>query len=471
MLKKFLNYIKLSKSIAGYYECMRVDVIDRIISNIKALAKEHRVEGYEVYVSETNKLSLSIDDKKNIEKLQTDEEQGIAIRTLKDQRLGFSFNYNLSDLAIEETFKRALDSGAILNKESFSFVEGKEDRLNADQFYDGSLDEITGEKKLEILSDMVDAACIDKRIVKVERPTYEELVNSTFIANSEGVLKSYKVTRFNISLSVLAKEDKESQMAWNFQGANTFSHLNPKKVARDCSEQAIQTLGGIQLITGFYNVLLTPFVTAQFLNVLSNSFKADAVYKKTSMLGDKLKQKVFPEHISIFDDPELDDGSGSVPFDAEGVPSYKKAIVEKGVISSFLYDRHYALLMQKRTTGNSVRHSITQPPSIGITNLALYSSNSSEQDARVVLSEGPVITELMGLHTVNSITGEFSLGARGYLIKSGRFSSPCKHITISGNLFELFNNIEFVGRDHMLYANMFCPSVIVQNLKISGAGG
>ena len=447
---------------------MKNDDKTRIAGKIKNLSKEYATEGYEVCVSGTKKLSLSLDDTKEVEKLQSDEEIGVAIRTLKDQRMGFSFTFNMSDLALEETFKRALDSGSILDKQQFSFVDDKPGGSPPEQFYDTAIGTTPETRKLGMLRTMADAARTDKRIVKVERPSYEESINSLFIFNSRGVSKESRTTRFGISISVLAREGSESQMSWDFQGTNAFSRLEPDRVAQSCAQQALRTLGGIQLVTGFYDTLLTQLVASQFLSVLAGSFKADAVYKRTSMLADKLHEQVFPGHLSVYDDPGLSDGSGSVPFDAEGTPAFKKALVDKGVISSFLYDRHYATLMKAETTGNAVRHSLTQPPSIGITNFVLESQQSTAQDLRQALSDGPVITELMGLHTVNPVTGEFSLGARGYMIKSGKFSSPCKGITVSGNLFDLFNNIHLAGRDQILYGNMLSPSLIIKALKISG---
>ena len=448
---------------------MKNDEKTRIAGKIKNLSKEYATEGYEVCVSGTKKLSLSLDDAKEVERLQSDEEVGAAIRTLKDQRMGFSFTFNMSDHALEETFKRALDSGSVLDKQQFSFVDDMPGRFSPDQFYDTASETIPETRKLEMLRAMADAARTDKRIVKVERPSYEESINSLFICNSSGVSKESRTTRFGISISVLAREAGESQMSWDFQGTNAFSRLEPDRVARSCAQQALHTLGGIQLVTGFYDTLLTQFVASQLLSVLAGSFQADAVYKRTSMLADKLHQRVFPGHLSMYDDPGLSDGPGSVPFDAEGAPAFKKALVDKGVVTSFLYDRHYATLMKAETSGNAVRHSLTQPPAIGITNLVLETHQSTAQDLRQVLSDGPVITELMGLHTVNPVTGEFSLGARGYLIKSGTFLSPCKGITVSGNLFDLFNHIHLAGRDQILYGNILTPSLIAKALKISGA--
>ncbi len=450
---------------------MKDDWTNKIADTVARLSKEYAADGYEVCVSTTKKLTIALDDNKGIERLQADEETGIALRTLKQQRLGFSFSFNSSDLSVEETFRRALDSGSVLDKQEFSFAANKPDSIPAGQFCDPEARTIPESKKIGLLETMADAARTDPRIIRVERPSYEETINTVSLFNSSGIAKRATTSRFGISISVLAREGTESQMSWDFQGTNAFYRLDPGRVARSCAQQALQTLGGIQLITGFYDTVLTPFVASQFLSVLAGSFKADAVYKRTSLLADKLYQQVFPSHVSMYDDPGLDDGAGSVPFDAEGVPACRKAVVDRGVVTAFLYDRNYALLMHGETTGNAVRHSLTQPPVTGITNFVLNSERSSAQDVRHALSDGPVITELMGLHTVNTVSGEFSLGARGYLIKAGKFSTPCKNITVSGNLFGLFNNIERAGDDHMLYGNILAPSLLIKSLKISGAAG
>lgn len=449
---------------------MYTDESERIAGQLSILAKEYSVEGYEAYISETKKLSICIDNNRSVEKLHADEEYAIAVRTLKNQRLGFSFSFNLSDAAVKEAFKRALDSSTILDKQAFSFVESKPDTIDPDSFYDKHMDTVTSGHKLETLNKLVDAVHIDKRIIKVEKPSYEESVSYISIINSSGVFKRFSTSRFDISISVLAKQGDESQMTWDFQGTNTFAALDAQKLGRNCAELALKTIGGTRLPTGFYDTILTQLVSSQFLSVVARSFAADAVYKNTSMLAGKLHQRVFPDHINIIDEPSLKDGLGSVPFDAEGTPAAKKLLIDKGVVNTFLYDKYYAILMNSETTGNASRHTVTQPPSIGVTNLVLDAEKPCEKDLRDILFDGPVITELMGMHTVNPVTGEFSLGARGYTIKSGNFSAPLKDITIAGNLFSLLNNIQSAGSDSVLYGHILAPSLLIKQLKIAGAG-
>lgn len=446
------------------------DKLDRIAGELSHFAKEYGVEGYEAYISETEKLSVSIDNDKSIENLHADEEYAIAVRILKNQRLGFSFSFNLADNALEEVFRRAIDSSSVLEKQVFSFVESQPDKTAPDSFYDKSIEAISNVQRLELLNVLVDAAHRDKRIILVEKPSYEEAVSSISIMNSSGVLKRYRASRFGISLSVLAKQGDESQMTWDFQGANTFAALNAQKLGKNCAELALKTIGGDRLSTGFYDTLFTPLVASQFLSVVAHSFAADAVYKKTSLLADKLHQQIFPDHINIIDDPSLKEGLGSVPFDAEGSPAVVNPLIHKGIVNTFLYDKNYAMLMNSQTTGSAVRQTVTQPPSIGVTNIVLDTDKPCEKDLKEVLSDGPVITEVMGMHTVNPVTGEFSLGARGYTIKSGNFYAPLKDITIAGNLFSLFNSIQPAGSDPVLYGHILTPSLLIKQLKIAGAG-
>lgn len=446
------------------------NTVDRISGRLSALAREHAVEGYEAYISETKKVSISLDDSRRIEKLHADVEHAVAVRVLKGQRLGFSFSFTPSDIAIEETFKRALDSASILERHVFSFIGSSPDAIAPDLFYDSSVESIPNRRKLDLVSVLIDAVHIDKRIVKVEKPSYEEAVSSLCVMNSSGVSKRSRASRFGLSLSVLARQDGESNITGDFQGANAFDALDAQRLGKDCAELALKTIGGSRLPTAFYDTVFTQFVASQFLGVVALSFAADSVYKKTSMLADKLGQQVLPEHINIADEPHLKDGLGSVPFDSEGAPAVRKSLVDRGVVSTFLYDTYYATIMGAHTTGNSVRHTVTQPPSIGVTNIVLGSDRPGEDDVRRALYDGPVITELMGVHTVNPVTGEFSLGARGYTVKSGSFHAPLKDITVAGNLFDLLMKIQLAGRDQLLYGNIMAPSLLIAQLKIAGAG-
>ncbi len=443
--------------------------VDRIAGRLSALAREHAVEGYEAYLSETSKTSISLDDNRGIETLHADEERAIAVRVLRDQRLGFSFSFNPSDIALEEAFKRALDSTAVLERHPFSFVGNSPDTAGADLFYDSTIESTPNEYKLGLLNALIDAVHIDRRIVKVEKPSYEETISSVSVMNSSGVLKQSRTTRFGLGLSVIARQDRDSNITWDFQGANTFGTLDAHRLGKGCAALALKTLGGERLRTGSYDAVFTQLVASQFLGILARSFAADAVYKKTSLLADRLGQRVLPEHITITDDPLLKDGLGSVPFDAEGSPSVRKPLVDNGVAATFLYDNLYASLMAAHTTGNSVRPSVTQPPSIGSTNLVLGSDRTGEEDLERALYDGPVITELMGVHTVNPVTGEFSLGARGYAVKSGVFHAPLKDITVAGNLFDLLMKVRATGRDQLLYGTIMTPSLLITQLKIAGA--
>ncbi|MCL4477833.1 MAG: TldD/PmbA family protein [Deltaproteobacteria bacterium] len=448
---------------------MKKNNIESMSALLSRLAKEQALDGYEAYIQDTKKLTISLEDDKSIERLHTVDENGIALRTLRDQRLGFAFSFDFSQAAIEEALKRAVYTGSILEKQKFSFLQDKTILEENCTFYDKAVNNISPDARLGLIRNMIDSAHIDKRIVKVEKPSYEEAVETISIINSAGISRRAKITRFGISLSVYAKDGDESQMNWDFQSANTFSELNPALIGGRCSTNAVYTLGGIQLLTGFYDTILSPYVTSQFISVLSRSFLGDAVYKKTSSLISKLNQQVFPEHLNMVDDPALQHGTGSVPFDGEGADTKKKLLVEQGVVKTFLYDTYYANLMNTVSTGNTVRYAISQPPVIGTTNIMLNSEKKANRDLEKILDSGPVITELMGLHTANPVTGEFSLGARGHLIKSGRFASGLKDITVAGNIFDLFNSIELLGPSPVFYGNIYTPSVLVKKLKIAGS--
>jgi len=155
---------------------------------------------------------------------------------------------------------------------------------------------------------------------------------------------------------------------------------------------------------------------------------------------------------------------GSFPFDGEGVPSKGNILVEKGYFNGFLYDSYYGNKFGKVSTGNGVRTGLKEAPKCAPRGFFVKEGIS---DLKTAAIDGVVIDELMGTHTANPITGDFSLGAIGYLCKNNQ-TIPFKGVIFSGNIFELLRNVKSVGTDLRFYGTFGSPSLYVQGLKISG---
>ena len=180
---------------------------------------------------------------------------------------------------------------------------------------------------------------------------------------------------------------------------------------------------------------------------------------------------VFSKAIHLEDNGLLEDGVASCPFDAEGTPTQINTLIDNGKLQSYLYDNYYALKSGagKKSTGSARRGSIKTLPSIGNTNLILKAGKNSKNDLIRTVKKGMYITNVMGLHTANPITGDFSLGASGIWIENGELTKPMKGFAIAGNILTLMQNVIEVGSNTRWFSSIRTPSLLVGNLSIGGS--
>jgi PmbA protein len=158
----------------------------------------------------------------------------------------------------------------------------------------------------------------------------------------------------------------------------------------------------------------------------------------------------------------------TAPFDGEGVPAQNTALVTDGVVNGFLFDTVYAARMGAATTGNSARSGVKGLPHLGISNFFIENGTSSPAALFAGISRGMLLTSLIGMHTANPVSGDFSVGATGCLIENGQLTQPVKGVAIAGNVLELFGNIEMIASDRRFYSAVGSPSLKIASLEISG---
>ena len=236
----------------------------------------------------------------------------------------------------------------------------------------------------------------------------------------------------------------------------------------NAAKKGVDQLGARAVPSGNYNIIFDNFTSSELLSILKQSFYADNVYKKKSLLEGRLETKVFSDKLDIIDDGLLYGGALTDIFDREGVKMQKKFLCSSGVIKSYLYDIEYAKRAGLKSTGNSVSRSFTMPPGVGSTNFFIKNGETNILDIISSVKEGLYINELMGLHMAKPYTGEFSLGASGFYIKNGKIDFPVKGIVLSGNLMRLFNGIVKIADDIRYFGSTGSPSILFENVQVSG---
>jgi PmbA protein len=457
-----------------------------IIDQALRILQKKPVDGYEIYFNQSSHFDVESKDGK-IETLQTDQYLGMAFRILNHQRIGFSHT-TLSNpsAAAPGNFPGELDrmiEDAIRSAEAtspdpcFDFAPALRASPPELPIFDETLERISEKAKIQRAKDLeASAKAVDPaRIKKVRKASYQEVLSTTTLVNSNGLRSSYNHSLASASVTAVAEASGESEVAWDFDASHFFGDLDVEKVGRSAGSRALERLGGKRIPTGVYPVLLRNHVASEFLSLLAHSFFADQVLKGKSPLKGKRGERFFSPLLTIVDDGLCSKGISTAPVDGEGMPSQRTALVTQGEVNHFLYDRYWANRenlfspgSRAASTGNSRRHGVKSPPGVGISNFLIEPGNLTLPRLMEGFLHGVMVEEVMGLHTVNPISGDFSLGCSGDWVDRGQKVHPVKSIAIAGNLFELFRGVIGVGDDLRFFGAVGAPSLLIKELLISG---
>jgi len=388
-----------------------------------------------------------------------------------------STGQNLSgelDRVIEDAVRSA---GATSADPCFDFVPSLKASPSQLPIFDETLERISEKAKIEKARCLeASAKSVDsEKIKKVRKASYQEALSRTTLVNSNGFQFSYDHSLASVNVTAVAEESGDSEVGWDFDFSHFFNDLNVESVGRSAGRKALERLGGKRIPTGVYPVLIRNNVASEFLSLVTHSFLADQVQKGKSPLKGKRGERFFSPLLTVVDDGLYPRGIATAPIDGEGGPSQRTSLVAQGVVAGYLYDRYWANRENQSSsgsrvgsTGNSRRHGIKSPPGVGISNFFIEPGNLDLPKLMENLFQGLVVEEVMGLHTVDPISGDFSLGCSGDWVERGKRVHPVKSIAIAGNLFELLRKVTGVGADLRFFGGVGSPSLLVKELLISG---
>ena len=459
---------------------------DEIIERALSILQRKAVDGYEIYLDESTHFNVESKEGK-VDTFEVSHSWGMALRILNHQRMGFSYT-TLSHppqsakqgfmSGLERIVEDAISSTEVISPDLYyDFAPVLKNPPSHLPIYDEALEGTSEKSKVEKAKQLEEAArSVDPgRIKKVRKASYQEALSRKTLINSNGLQFSYASTLASISVMTVAEESGESEMGWDFDVSHFLHDLDVEKVGQSAGKKALERLGGKRIPSGVYPVLFRNSVASEFLSLLAHSFLADQVQKGKSSLRGRKGEGFFSPLLSIVDDGLHPKGISTSPMDGEGMPSQRTFLVVQGELSGYLYDRYWAhresissSALPIGSTGNSRRGSIKSPPGIGISNFFIEPGRLSFSDLLGDLHQGVVVEEVMGLHTVDPISGDFSLGFSGDWIERGEKVHPVKSIAVAGNLFQLFKDVIGVGEDFRFFGGVGSPSLLVKGLRISG---
>lgn len=435
---------------------------------IEKKLKAMHIDHYEIYFSQVETTSIEVKEQQ-IDCFIAAQRKGLSLRILNDDRLGFSYCTEFANESFDQVISNAVMSVKNSSPDDFYGFPEVSQPMPKIMVCDHSISSITRKEKIEKVKKLEHAAlAYDKRITKVRKAVYQERIATEHLINSQGINLSHQGTFFSNSIMVVAEEKGDSQMGWDLDFSRFYNELNVVKIAKTASSKALGLLGA-QSVSSFRGpVVLDNSVSCQFLGLLAPSFLAESVQKNKSLLKGEMNARIFSHAIDIIDDGLYPGGAATQPFDGEGVIRQSTSLIEQGVLKNFLYDTYCAKKDKTRSTGNSSRESIKTAPKVGQSNLYISKGKESFSELISHVDKGLLVNEVMGIHTANPISGDFSVGVNGFLIKNGEKTIPVKGIAISGNIITLFNHVIGVGRDLRFFGHTGSPSLLIEEVDISG---
>ena len=291
--------------------------------------------------------------------------------------------------------------------------------------------------------------------------------NEVVLVTSAGFAGTYARTGHSVSAVALAGEGTAMQRDYDYSSTVHLSDLeDAATIGHTAAERALARMNPTRPRTAKLPVIYDPRVSSSLIGHLMGAINGSAIARGTSFLKDKLGQRIFAPGITIRDDPRRPRGLRSRPFDGEGVPTTARNIIEDGVLTTWLLDSRSARQLGLATTGHAARGT-GGPPSPSATNLWLEPGTMSPTELMADIKEGLYITEMMG-SAINSLTGDYSRGASGFMIRNGALAEPVAEITVAGSLLEMYRTM-VPANDLRFRRGTDAPTVRVESMTLAGS--
>ncbi len=290
--------------------------------------------------------------------------------------------------------------------------------------------------------------------------------HTVYLATSTGFAGGYTRTGRSTSCTGIAGTGTGMERDYDGDSRTYQSDLrSPEEIGRTAGERAVARLGARKPKTGSYPVLFDERISSSLIGHLLSAANGAAIARGSSWLKDSLGQQVLPSNLSVIEDPHRPRISGSRPFDGEGLPTRRRAIIEDGVLTGWTLDLASARKLGMESTGNAAR-GIGSVPSPSNWNVALSQGDQSRADLIASMGTGLLVTSLIG-STINPNTGDYSRGASGYWVENGEVAYPVNECTIAGNLLEMLRRI-VPANDARNYLSRVVPSLLVEGMTLAG---
>jgi PmbA protein len=423
--------------------------LESIAASVAGAARDgEQVEAYVVRSRETEIKVYGAE----VESLAVAEAAGIGVRVVVGGRQGIAYAGSLDADVVADVLADARDNASYGAVDDAYGLATPADVAGVappdlDLWRDDVLTTPTDAKvDLAIAADRAVAAS-DRRVRGVESTDYGDAALEMAMVASTGVRASIRRTTSSVASVALAGERDGTQTGYGFDVGRAFADLDVEKVAAMAAERSTRLLGATQPATRRLPVVFDPMVTASVLALIGSALSGEAVLKGRSMFADRVGETIAAPAVTIIDDPTNPAAFGASPVDGEGVPTRPVPLVRDGTLLGFLQNLYTARRTDTATTGSAVR-GYASTPGVGARALHLRPGAKSAADVLAAVPEALYVQSVSGLHSgTNPVSGDFSVGAEGLMVRGGQFAEPVREITVASTLPRMLQDVVEVGAD------------------------
>jgi PmbA protein len=410
-----------------------------------------------------------------VESLTAATQTGIGVRAWIGQRVGYAYGTDLSEAGVKTIAARAAAAAEVADEDEFAAPPGPAEVEALAGLSDPGLAGVGADEAAALaLTVERTALAADPRVAGVEQAVYADSAEQVAIASSTGVAGEYEVSSCFAYLQALAEgEDGARETGLGFGLARGPAGLDPEAIGAEGAERALAMIGASKPASRSCPVVFDPTVAASFAGLIGGALGANAVQRGRSPFADRLGEELASAALVLYDDGRDPEGAASAPFDGEGVPRRRTDLIAGGRLRAYLFDTYTANRDGGASTGNAARAGYRSLPSVSASNLVIAPGELPLAGLLGEAGEGVYITDVAGLHSgVNPVTGVFSVGASGRLIRGGELAEPVREFTIAGDLVSMLSSVLAAGAEARWVpfgGSVKAPPLLVEEISVSGS--
>lgn len=441
-----------------------------LATRVAGMAKDG--EQVEVYVARGTDTDVEVFGGE-VESLSSATSAGIGIRVVSGRRQGFAYAGSLDDDVVAETLADARDNAGFPAAEDWIGLAAPDGVAPAtlDLWRDDLASYPSADKVATVFELERAVLAGDKRIRQTGGVHWGDSAAEAAVATSTGIAASSRRTTCYLTAEAAASDGDETRTGWGYSVGRGPADVDVAEAAGDAVERATRLLGATKPRSEHMTVVLEPRITATLLGILAGTLNGEAVLKGRSLFADRLGQQVAVAGFDLIDDPTDPDAFGAAVHDAEGLATRRNVLISDGVLQMFLYNTESARRAGTTSTASAVRAGYKSPPGTGARALTLQPGTASRQEVLRQVGDGLLVQSVSGVHSgVNPVSGDFSVGAEGVLIRGGELAGPVREITIASTLQRMLQEVVVVGADlERLPSSASGVSLAIADMAVAGS--